>query len=317
MNDLETLRDQRLAVLCGGQSSEREVSFRSGRGICGALRRQGFDAVEVDPGPHLPEQLRQAGATVAYIALHGGAGEDGTIQAVLEYAGIAYTGSGVLACALTMDKVQTKRILLAEQLPTPGYAVIGREDDREGAVEVICRELGLPVVVKPIAEGSSFGVSIPKTEEDLRRDLAALVAQYGKALVEAYIAGTELTVGVVGVGERRRALPVLELVPHHEFYDFEAKYTQGLTDLIAPARISAEATAEAQRLALAAHRATDCVGVSRVDMHLDAAGRLWITEINTSPGMTETSDLPAAAESIGMSYDELVMEILRSAVVRK
>jgi D-alanine-D-alanine ligase len=316
MNDLDIPHDQRIAVLCGGQSSEREVSFRSGRGVCGALQRQGWEAVEVDPGPNLPAQIREAGASVAYIALHGGAGEDGTIQAVLAYAGIPYTGSGVLACALTMDKVQTKRILKAESLPTRCYAVIGRQNDPEIAAAVLCSELGLPIVVKPIAEGSSFGVSIPKTEADLRRDLTALVAQYGKALVEQYIAGTELTVGVVGVGERLQALPVLELVPHNEFYDFEAKYTKGLTDLIAPARISEKATTQAQRLAVEAHLATDCVGVSRVDMHLDAAGDLWITEINTSPGMTETSDLPAAAEAMGMSYDELVVEILRSAVGR-
>ena len=317
MSDLDTLRGRRIAVLCGGQSSEREVSFRSGRGVRGALQRQGWEAVEVDPGPHLPDQIRQAGAEIAYIALHGGAGEDGTLQAVLEYAGIPYTGSGVLACALTMDKVQTKRILIAEDLPTPDYAVIGREHDLDDAVETLCRELPLPLVVKPLAEGSSFGVTLPKTAPDLRRDVAALVEQYGRALVEDYICGMELTVGVVGVGERLRALPVLELVPHHEFYDFEAKYTKGLTDLIAPARISAAATAEAQRLAVAAHLATDCVGVSRVDMHLDAAGDLWITELNTSPGMTETSDLPAAAEAVGMSYDELVLEILTSAAGRQ
>jgi D-alanine-D-alanine ligase len=317
MTDLIPCRGQRIAVLCGGQSSEREVSFRSGRGVQGALQRQGWEAVEIDPGPDLPAQIRAAGAQVAFIALHGGAGEDGTLQAVLDYAGIPYTGSGVLACALTMDKLQTKRILLAEDLPTPDYAVIGREHDLDAAVETICRELPLPLVVKPLAEGSSFGVTLPKTAADLRRDVAALVEQYGRALVENYIAGTELTVGVIGVGERLRALPVLELVPHNEFYDYEAKYTKGLTDLIAPARTSAAATAEAQRLALAAHQATDCRGVSRVDMHLDAAGDLWITELNTSPGLTETSDLPAAAAAVGMSYDELVLEILSSAAGRK
>lgn len=316
MSDIEALKSKRIAVLCGGQSGEREVSFRSGHGVAEALRAQGFEAVEIDPGADLPAQMCQAGAEVAFIALHGGAGEDGTIQAVLEYAGIAYTGSGVLGCALTMDKVQTKRILTAESLPTPGYAVIAKNHDLEFAVEAICEELGLPVVVKPIAEGSSLGVSIPKTEEELRRDLTAVVDKYGVALVEEFIAGTELTVGVIGVGERLRALPVLELVPHNEFYDYEAKYTKGLTDMIVPARISEEATAEAQRLAVEAHEATSCRGVSRVDMHLDAEGRLWITEINASPGMTETSDLPAAAEAAGMGYAELVVEILRSAVER-
>ncbi len=316
MTDLGLLRSKRIGVLCGGQSSEREVSFRSGRGVLAALRRQGFDAVEVDPSPELPAQLRAAGVEIAYIALHGAPGEDGTIQAVLEYAGIPYTGSGVLGCALTMHKVQTKRVLVAEGLPTPGWTVVSREDRPELVVEAVCRKLGLPLVVKPISEGSSFGVSIPKTVDELARDLRALLDTYGEALVEQFIAGTELTVGVIGVGERLQALPVLELVPHKEFYDYEAKYTKGLTDLIVPARISEEATAQAQRLALAAHRALDCRGVSRVDMHLDAAGCLWITEVNSSPGMTETSDLPAAAEALGMSYDDLVLEILCSASAR-
>lgn len=313
MNHLEALKQQRVGVLCGGTSSEREVSLRSGQGVLAALERQGFDAVPVDPGPDLPGQLRAAGVTVAYIALHGGAGEDGTIQAVLDYAGIPYTGSGVLGCALTLDKVQTKRILSAVGLPTPGYAVVARGDEREGVVEALAQDLGLPLVLKPVSEGSSFGVSIPKTRDELARDLTVLLEQYGQALVEKFIAGVELTVGVIGVGERRRALPVLELVSHREFYDYEAKYTKGLTDLIVPARISAEATAEAQRLAVAAHRATSCRGVSRVDMHLDAAGELWITEVNSSPGMTETSDLPAAAAAAGLSYDDLVLEILASA----
>lgn len=313
MMDLASLRNRRIGVLCGGHSSEREISLRSGRGVLAALRRQGFEAVEVDPGLDLPAQLRAAGVEIAYIALHGAAGEDGTIQAVLEYAGIPYTGSGVLACALTMHKVQTKRVLVAEGLPTPAWKVVSRGEDLELAVETACRELGLPVVLKPISEGSSFGVSIPKTADELARDLRALLDTYGEALVEQFIAGTELTVGVIGIEDRLRALPVLELVPHREFYDYEAKYTKGLTDLIVPARLSAEATAEAQRLALAAHQVLGCRGVSRVDMHLDRAGRLWITEINSSPGMTETSDLPAAAEALGLSYDDLVLEILRSA----
>lgn len=316
MNDLELLRTKRIGVLCGGQSSEREISFRSGRGVYEALLRQGFDAVIVDPGPDLPAQLREAGVEVAYIALHGGFGEDGTIQAVLDYAGIPYTGSGVLGCALTLDKLQTKRILLAEGLPTPRFRVVTAASPLEADVAAISAELGLPVVLKPIREGSSFGVSIPKTEEQLTADLAALLDTYGTALAEAYIAGTELTVGIIGAGERLQALPVLELVPHREFYDYEAKYTKGLTDLIVPARISEAAAREARRIALAAHLATDCLGVSRVDMHLDEAGGLWITEINSSPGLTETSDLPAAAAAIGMSYDELVLEILRSALVR-
>jgi D-alanine-D-alanine ligase len=316
MSDLELLRGKRIGVLCGGVGSEREVSQRTGRGIAAALRRQRFDAVEVDPQPPSLEAVLTAGLGVAFNALHGALGEDGTISAVLEYAGIPYTGSGVLASALALNKVQTKRVLRSAGLPTPNWLMLSREEDRDALVARITAELGLPVVLKPVSEGSSVGITIPKTEPQLRENLGALLEAYAQGFAEAFIAGTELTVGVIGVGERLRALPVLELVPHNEFYDYEAKYTDGLTDLIAPARISPEATAAAQELALRAHREIGCLGVSRVDMVLDPGGSLWVIEVNTTPGMTETSDLPHAAEAAGISYDELVLEILRSALTR-
>lgn len=320
MSELEALRGKRIGVLCGGVGSEREVSLRTGRGIAEALRRQGFEVVEIDPQP--PQlDLTDFQVDLVFNALHGVFGEDGTIQAILDYAGVPYTGSGMLACALTMDKLQTKRILRGMGLPTPDWVSVeggtwNGEDGPESVVREIVSRLGLPVVLKPVSEGSSVGITIPKDEGQLRADLAALVAAYGEGFAEGFVAGTELTVGVVGVGERLRALPVLELVPHREFYDYEAKYTKGLTDLIAPARISPEATVAAQEMALRAHEGLGCLGVSRVDFMLDAAGGLWITEINSMPGMTETSDLPHAAQAAGISYDELVLEILRSAVTR-
>jgi D-alanine-D-alanine ligase len=256
------------------------------------------------------------GLDVAFVALHGALGEDGVIQGVLEFAGLPYTGSGVLACALTLNKLQTKRVLRAEGLSTPDWVEITPGEDLDDKAAEIVAQLGLPVVLKPVTEGSSVGITIPKTEADLRANLTELAAGYGGGFAEAYVKGTELTVGVIGVGERTRALPVLELVSHNDFYDYEAKYTKGLTDLIAPARISAEATARAQAIALAAHQALGCHGVSRVDLMLDAAGELWVTELNSMPGMTETSDLPHAAEAAGISYDELVLEILSSALSR-
>lgn len=314
--NLEKLRDKRIGVLCGGHSGEREVSLRSGQGVLAALGRQGFEAVAIDPGPDLPGQLSNAGVEVVFNALHGGAGEDGTISAVLDYAGIPYTGSGMLASALAMNKLQTKRLLQAAGLPTPDFVRLCRTDDLPQKVAEVISRLGLPAVTKPVSEGSSLGVSIPNTGEELYQALAELLRQYNEAFVEKFIDGTEITVGIIGVSSRRRALPVLELVPHKEFYDYEAKYTKGLTDLIAPARISAEHAEQAQRLAVAAHDLLGLCGLSRVDMHLDSQGQIWIHELNSIPGLTELSDVPAEAEAAGLTYDELILEILASALTR-
>jgi len=314
--DLGELRDRRIAVLMGGQSGEREVSLRSGQGVLEALQRQGFDAVPLDPGPDLLEQLRQAGVQVCFNMLHGGVGENGTIPAVLDMAGIPYTGSGMLASALAMNKHQSKRIFRAAGLPTPDWAHVDSTHDVEDTAHELIQALGLSCVVKPVDQGSSLGVSIAKTGDELQAALVACLELYSAAIVERFINGPEITVGIIGVGERTRALPVLELVSHTEFYDYEAKYTKGMTDLICPARISDEATRRAQEAAVAAHNELGCLGLSRVDMHLDEEGQVWIHEVNTVPGMTETSDVPAEAIAAGMSYDELVLEILASAVLR-
>jgi D-alanine-D-alanine ligase len=177
-------------------------------------------------------------------------------------------------------------------------------------------QLGVPCVVKPIHEGSSLGVTIPQTPKALRRDVADVLQRYGNVLVETFCDGNEITVGVLGHGEGLRALPVLELVPKKQFYDYEAKYTKGLTDLICPARLPETVTRLAQETALRAHRACDCHGLSRVDMHYDSHGRLWVHELNSVPGLTETSDVPAQARAAGMTYEDLIEEILTSAVPR-
>ena len=251
---LDKLGDKRIGVLRGGQSGEREVSLRSGQGVLEALARHGFEAVSIDPGPDPIKQLREAGVEVVFNALHGGAGEARTIPALLDYAGIPYTGSGMVASALTMNKLITKRLLRAAALPTPDVVCVRREDDLDQQVKATVASLGLPVVTKPLAEGSSLGVSIPKDEAALREALAELLDRYGEALAEKFTDGTEITVGVLGIGERLRALPVLELVARKEFYDYEAKYTKGLTDLIAPARIPAEAPRTAPEVARRAHQ---------------------------------------------------------------
>ncbi len=313
---LDLIRGKRIAVLLGGRSGEREVSLRSGAGVLASLCRQGFDAVEIDPGPDLIAQLHEAGAEVVFNVLHGGAGENGAIQGLLEVAGLPYTGCGVLASALTMDKLQTKRIFEAVGVPTPPYVYAHSGGDAAEFAAAAVEQFGLPAVVKPRAEGSSLGVCIPKTEAELTEAVGDLLDRYGECLIDRFIAGTEVTVGVVGVGENTRALPVLELVPRNEFYDYEAKYTKGMTELIAPARISDEETRRSQAVALQAFEALSCVGLGRVDMHIDRDGDCWVHEINSVPGMTETSDLPHAAAAEGVSYDELVLEILATAAIR-
>ncbi|MEN6544713.1 MAG: D-alanine--D-alanine ligase [Armatimonadia bacterium] len=312
--DMAQLRSKTIAVLAGGQSGEREVSLRSGKGVQEALERQGFRTVMVDPSADLYRQLQEVGADVAVNALHGGAGEDGTIQALLELIGMPYTGSGVLASALTMNKLQTKRIAAAIGVQNPPFVYFTGAFDPDWVCQTIdC--IGLPAVTKPNAEGSSLGVTICRDEATLAREMEAIAAKYDDVLVDRFIDGTELTVGVLGCGEAARALPVLQLVPKKEFYDYEAKYTKGLTELVCPAQISPEATAAAQELALLTHREMGCHGVSRCDMHLDRAGNLWFHEVNSCPGMTETSDVPHQAFAAGMTYDELVLEILQSAIM--
>jgi len=311
--DLAQLRSKRIAVLAGGKTGEREVSLRTGQGIADALGRQGFDAILLDPAEGLFNPLRDSGAEVVFNALHGGDGEDGTIQAALELMGLPYTGSGVLGCALTMNKVQTKRIMQALGVATPPFLYLRGRFAPEWVGRVL-DEIGLPCVTKPNDDGSSLGVTICRDEATVARELRSLADRYGDVLVDRYVEGTELTVGVLGCGKTLRALPVLELVPQHEFYDYEAKYTKGLTDLVCPARISLEAATAAQELALLAHTELCCHGISRCDMHLDEAGKLWFHEVNSCPGMTETSDVPHEAFAAGMTYDELVLEILQSAL---
>ncbi len=315
MEFLERVKGKRVAVLAGGQSGEREVSFRSGAGVLGVLESAGIEAVLLDPQPNLAAQLTDADADVAFNALHGGAGENGAVQGVLEMLGIPYTGCGVLASALTMDKLLTQAVLRDNGLPVPEFLPMSADttdEDLRAAVE----RLGIPLVVKPACEGSSLGVSICRSEQDAFETARATIRQYGRSLLEKFIDGTEITVGVLGWGERTRPLPVLEIVPHNEFYDYEAKYTKGMTDLICPARIAPAHAALAQQVALSAHKLTQCHGISRCDMHLDRDGRVWVHDINSMPGLTETSDVPHEAEAAGMSYAEIVLEILTSAFHR-
>lgn len=307
---------KRIAVLMGGNSAEREVSLRSGSRILAALRRSGLDAVSIDAVDGFQEELGKHRIQVVFNALHGGAGESGALQGFLETAGIPYTGSGVLSCALTLDKVFTKRVLHAEGIPTPDYLIVRRGEDLEAACGQIEKSLGLPAVTKPTSEGSSIDVSFAHDRAELAQYLDNLVEKYGCALVERMINGPEVTVGVIGFANTLRTLPVLLLVTKKEFYDYEAKYTKGLTELVAPAPLPEDVSQNIQETALKAHQALGCHGLSRVDMMLDSNNTPFVTEVNTMPGMTELSDVPAEAAAANIPYDELVLEILLSALPR-
>jgi len=309
----ERLSDKRVCVILGGTSGERQVSLRSGANMLAALGRVGIDATPIDPRDErwLPVLL-EARPDAALLALHGKPGEDGTIQGLLETLDIPYTGSGVLASAVAMDKVVTKQVLLSVDLPTPTYVVVSRLDALRPQVDTIAA-LGFPLVVKPTSEGSSLGVSIVHARDELFPILSKTCHDFGSVFAEAFVPGMEITIGVLGVGTHARALPVLELVAQNEFYDYEAKYTHGMTQFFLPARLTDETTLRVQRLAVEAHHAIGCHGYSRVDMRVTPADEPFITELNTLPGMTDLSDLPAQAREAGISYDELVLEILNSA----
>lgn len=294
----------------GGKSAEREISLKSGRAMEASLRRQGCTVVAIDLDETVAERLRQEKIDLVVNALHGCGGEDGAIQGLLEILGIPYTGSGVLASAIGMNKVMTKRLLEAQGVPTPKYSVLRSEHLSAAGFREYPVGLEGTVVVKPSSEGSTIGVTIV-------RDRGAIEAAYREAfrhgeeiLVEEYIEGHEVTVGILD----ETPLPLIEIVPKGAFYDFQAKYTKERTEYIVPARFSPEVTKAVQRMALKTHRIIGCRGCSRVDFRIDRGDRPFVLEINTVPGMTETSLLPKAAAAAGISYDQLVAKIVQSAM---
>jgi D-alanine-D-alanine ligase len=291
----------------GGDSSEREVSLRSGGAMEAALCRRGYHVTGLDVGPSVAMDLKKEGIEIAVIALHGRGGEDGAIQGLLEVMGIPYTGSGIAASAIGMNKVLTKRLLEQHGLPTPRYAVL-----RGSVQDHLTLPLGfeLPVVLKPVCEGSTIGVSIVREERDFSSALEQAFSYGPMVLVEDYIDGQEATVGIL----EEEPLPVIEIVPKEEFYNYEAKYTPGKTEYILPARLPLATYREVQQLAVNVHQAIGCDGYSRVDIRVDRKFRPFVLEINTLPGMTESSLLPKAAKEAGIGYDDLVEKILASAL---
>lgn len=307
---LKRFRGKRIGVLLGGDSSEREISLRSGENVYRALCSLGLDVIKVDIGSDPVSVLQNVSFDIAYIALHGSVGENGVIQAFLELLRIPYTGSRVLGSALGMDKSATKRILRGCGIDVP--LSLDGESDINRMIEKVHHSLSYPVVFKANCEGSSVGVEICGDEKTLRRVLEENILKYPDYFIEQYIDGREMTIGVLGKYPHFVFLPILELRPKNRFYDFEAKYTKGMTEFILPAPMDDEVKASIERQLTYAMRVMKVKGPLRFDFILTRDNRAFFLEVNTSPGMTETSDIPAMAEAIGMSREELVLTILES-----
>lgn len=300
--------NKKIGVLLGGLSSEREVSIASGTAILKALHEKGYHAVTVDVGRDVAEKIHEQGIEAAFIALHGKFGEDGAIQGMLEVMGIPYTGSGILASALGMNKTVSKQVFRSQGLLVGPYEVIyaGSADKAHSIVS----QLRYPVVIKPHAEGSSVGVSLVFKNEEVT-PAVELAFKYGdEILIEKFIKGKEVQVGILGA----RALGAIEIVPKRTFYDYAAKYEKGMSDHFFPARIPEADYQRTLEAGMAAHRAIGCRGYSRVDFIIDESGVPHILEVNTLPGMTATSLLPEIAKGVGISFPDLVEEILRLAL---
>jgi D-alanine-D-alanine ligase len=298
------------AVLLGGDSSEREISLISGSAVLAALQRRGVDAHAFDPQERPIAELKSAGFARAFIILHGPGGEDGAMQGALEWLGIPYTGSGVLASALTMDKLKTKRVVVGAGYAAPEYAVLSSPADLEAALA----RIGLPMMVKPASQGSSVGMTKVKAAAELPRAYAEARAIDPIVFAEAFITGDEYTVGVL----QDCGLPSIRIQPATEFYDYQAKYFRDDTQYHCPSGLSASAEAELQAAALAAFQVTDCAGWGRVDFMRDAAtDKFYFIEINTTPGMTGHSLVPMAARQAGMDFEELVWRVLESSFLRE
>ena len=308
------LKSKRIGVLMGGLSGEREVSLRSGANCLAALQAKGYQAVGIDAVRDVAQRLDEEGIEVAFLALHGRFGEDGTIQGLLEIMDVPYTGSGVLASALGMNKVASKKVVMASGLRSPAYLEVAADQAAEDAAHQIAVALGLPTMLKPVEEGSSLGVVKCSDVATLSASIERTRSEFGTVFAESYVPGREITAGIIQRQGRTETLPILELVPKNDFYDYEAKYTEGMTEFILPAALPAPVYQESERLALAAFHALGCRGYARVDMMVDEAGVPWFIEVNTLPGMTDTSDLPAQARAAGISYEDLVETILLTAI---
>jgi D-alanine-D-alanine ligase len=307
----------KIAVLMGGRSLERSVSLKSGRRVERALKEREYPVVALDVDETLVPTLMAEKPDLVYIALHGKDGEDGTIQELLEILGIPYTGPGPMSSIIGFNKVLSKELFLAHGIPTPPYFTVSSSTIEDmGASELLpaaWEKLGGPLVVKPCAQGSALGVGMVERFEDLAGALVTALGYDDRVLLETYVKGCEISISVIG-DDQPETLPAVEVVSHSGFFDFDARYTPGKTDYHVPARLSPEVTARAESLAVEAHRLLRCKELSRVDMIVDEDGTPYVLELNISPGMTETSLLPIAAEAAGMSFADLVERLVALAL---
>lgn len=302
----KTLKQEKIAVLLGGTSAEREVSLNSGTAVLNALRKQGYDAHPIDPKTFPVATLKEQGFDRVFNILHGRGGEDGTMQGLLEQIGIPYTGCGVMASALTMDKMRTKMLWKAFGLPVAEMEIVTVENRATLNPEVVVKKLGLPLMVKPSLEGSSVGLTKVKTREELESAVDFALKFDRTVLIEEWLAGDEFTVPVLD-GE---VLPSIKIVPEGEFYDYDAKYISDNTQYFCPAGLSDAREQELRRLVKQAYDVVGCRGWSRIDVMADAEGKFRLVEVNTNPGMTSHSLFPKSAETVGYSFEQLVEKIL-------
>lgn len=305
--------NKKVGVLMGGPSAEREVSLNTGRAILAALQEKGYDAIGIDlDPPRFIEQVKEAKIDIVFNAIHGKFGEDGALQGALEMMGIPYTGSGVLASAVAMDKAISKRLFQAAGIPTPRSRIYSEAERGRPLAAEIQAEFGVPVVVKAAAQGSSIGVVIVERQEDVASAVNEAFQYSDHIVVEEFISGKELTVAIIG-GEKAEALPIIEIVPSSGRYDYHSKYTRGATEYIVPARLADDVTLQIQRIAVAVFELLGCKGVARVDVMLDNQNCSYVLEINTIPGMTATSLVPKAAAAAGVSFADLCERLLLMA----
>jgi len=304
------LKQEKIAVLLGGTSAEREVSLNSGKAVLEALLSQGYDAHPIDPKEYNVANLKKDGFHRVFNILHGRGGEDGTMQGLLEQIGLPYTGCGVMASALTMDKMRTKMLWKAFGLPVADMEVVTRETFAELDAQAVVDKLGLPLMVKPSLEGSSVGLTKVKAVDELKSAVEYALKFDNTILIEEWLAGDELTVPVLD----SQVLPAIRIVPEGEFYDYNAKYISDNTQYFCPAGLAPEREQELAILVKRAYDAVGCRGWSRIDVMCDAKGDFRLVEVNTNPGMTSHSLFPKSAASVGVSFEQLVVKILELSV---
>jgi D-alanine-D-alanine ligase len=316
MNNIDVKSLGKVAVLLGGDSAERDISLMSGHGVLQALQSLGVDAQAFDPSLRPLGELKDEGFQRCFIALHGRHGEDGCVQGALELLGIPYTGSGVMASAIAMDKVMTKRVWLAEGLPTPRYVWLAPGEQTHERIRTVPDELGLPLIVKPPREGSSIGISKVAGYSDMAEAVKLSARHDPDVLCEEFIEGEEVTCPVIGEGANARALPVIRIVAPEGNYDYQNKYFTDDTTYLCPSGLPPEEEAEIQRIVVQAYRTLGCRGWGRADLMIRARDRKpFLLEMNTSPGMTGHSLVPKSAAAVGIDYPQLCLLLLNDAAL--